>query len=289
MSRFEYHEPTSLAECVALAARFGDDGRFLAGGTDLLVQLQRGRVGPRHVIALHRVPGLTGIEVNGGIRMGACVTHRAIERAVAFAGSLQALTEGARVIGGQQVRNVATVGGNLVNASPAADLVPCLLALDATVVLLSQTGEREMPLEHFLVGPNETSRRPEELLARISIPAAAPHTATAFLKAGRRKATEISVVCVAACLTLDARRERCLHAQVALGAVAPTAVRARAAERMLEGAPLGLEALERAAALAGEACAPIDDVRASATFRRHLVRVLVRRALMRCVERARAA
>ncbi len=289
MSRFAYHEPTNLAEAVALAARFGAEGRFLAGGTDLLVQLQRGRLRPRHVIALHRVPGLTGIDVNGGIELGACVTPRAIEKTAAFAGSLRALVEGAEVIGGHQVRNVATVGGNLANASPAADLTPCLLVLDARVALLSQTGEREMPLEHFLVGPNETARGPEELLTRVSIPTPAPHTATAFLKAGRRKAMEISLVCVAARLTLDAGGERCLEARIALGAVAATTVRAHDAERLLEREPIGREAFERAAALAGEACAPIDDVRASARFRQHLVDVLVRRSLQRCAERARAA
>jgi carbon-monoxide dehydrogenase medium subunit len=272
-----------------LGARFGADGRFLAGGTDLLVQFRRGRLHVRHVIALHRVPGLRGIEAGGSIRLGACVTHRTIERTAALGGALRALIEGAEVIGGHQVRNVATVGGNLANASPAADLTPCLLALDASVALLSPDGEREMPLEGFLVGPNETARRPGELLARVSMPSPAPGTATAFLKAGRRKAMEISLVCVAARLTLDAGRERCLQARVALGAVAPTALRARAAERALEGAPAGPTAFARAAALAAAACAPIDDVRASARFRRHLVGVLVRRALQRCAERARAA
>jgi carbon-monoxide dehydrogenase medium subunit len=279
----------SLAEAVALAARFGADGRFLAGGTDLLVQVQRGRVSPRHVIALHRVPGLSGIDVDGGIALGACVTHRAIEKTRAFAGPLRAIVEGAEVIGGHQVRNVATVGGNLVNASPAADLTPCLLALDARVSLLSLAGERELPLERFLVGPNETARHPDELLTRVRVPSLPPHAATAFLKAGRRKAMEISVVCVAVRLTLDASRMRCLEGRIALGAVAPITVRAHSAERALVDQPVGVETFARAAEAAREACAPIDDVRASAQFRRHLVGVLVRRALERCAERARAA
>jgi carbon-monoxide dehydrogenase medium subunit len=289
VSRFDYHQPESLADAVDLAARFGGEASFLAGGTDLIVQIERGRVAPRHVIGLGRVPGLAGIEVNGRITLGARVTHRAIEQTPALAGSLRCLVEGAEVIGGHQVRNVATIGGNLVNASPAADLVPCLLALDGVVTLVGPGGEREVPIERFLLGPNRTARRPDELVTRVDLPALPPRAATAFLKAGRRRAMEISVVCVAARLDLDATLERCLEARVVLGAVAPTAVRAHAAERLLEGQPVGGEAFRRAAEAAQEACRPIDDVRASAGFRQHLVGVLVRRALDRCVERARGA
>ena len=289
MSRFDYHQPESLADAVDLAARFGGQASFLAGGTDLIVQIERGRVAPRHVIGLGRVPGLAGIEVNGRIALGARVTHRAIEQTPALAGPLRCLVEGAEVIGGHQVRNVATIGGNLVNASPAADLVPCLLALDGVVTLMGPGGEREIPIERFLLGPNRTARRPDELVTRVDLPALPPRAATAFLKAGRRRAMEISVVCVAARLDLDATLERCLEARVVLGAVAPTAVRAHAAERLLEGQPVGGEAFRRAAEAAQEACRPIDDVRASAGFRQHLVGVLVRRALDRCVERARRA
>jgi len=133
---FEYHEPTSLAEAVALGARFGDDGRFLAGGTDLIIQMHRGKLRPRHVVSLHRVSGLDAIDANGAVRMGALVTHRALERFPAFQGRLRALVEGAEVVGGHQVRNVGTVGGNIVNASPAADVVPVLLTLDASVTCL---------------------------------------------------------------------------------------------------------------------------------------------------------
>jgi carbon-monoxide dehydrogenase medium subunit len=157
------------------------------------------------------------------------------------------------------------------------------------VTLVGPGGEREIPIERFLLGPNRTARRPDELVTRVDLPALAPRAATAFLKAGRRRAMEISVVCVAARLALDATLERCLEARVVLGAVAPTAVRAHAAERLLEGQPVGGEAFRRAAEAAQEACRPIDDVRASAGFRQHLVGVLVRRALDRCVERARRA
>jgi carbon-monoxide dehydrogenase medium subunit len=288
VSDLAYHRPTSAAGAVALAARFGPDARFLAGGTDLIVQMTRGRLAPRHLIDLQDVPGLDAIAVDGAVALGAAVTHRAIETTAAFEGALRCLIEGAEVIGGHQVRNVGTVGGNLVNASPAADLNPCLLALDGHVTLLGPGGERTLAVGEFLRGPNETARRPDELLTRVTMPAVPPRSATAFLKAGRRRAMEISVVCVAARLTLDAAGERCVDARIALGAVAPTTVRARAAERLLDGRPATAETFREAARAAQAACAPIDDVRASAGFRRHLTAVLVRRALERCAERVRA-
>lgn len=289
MSRFDYHEPTNVAEAVDLAARHGDQARFLAGGTDLIVQIERGRAAPRHVIGLGRVPGLDGIAINGHVTLGARVTHRAIERTPAFAGALRGLIEGAEVIGGHQVRNVGTVGGNLVNASPAADLVPCLLALDASATLLGPNGERDVPLAQFLLGPNHTARRSDELVTRVRFPSLPTRAGTAFLKAGRRRAMEISVVCVAARIALDDRLERCVEARVVLGAVAPTSLRVTEAERALEGQPIDAASLARAGEAAQRACRPIDDVRASARFRQHLVGVLVRRAVERAAQRAREA
>ncbi len=287
--RFEYHEPTSLAEAVEQGAAFGADGRFLAGGTDLIIQMRRGAQRPRHVVSLHRVPGLDEIDVNGAVTLGALATHRALERHPGFRGRLRALVEGAQVVGGHQVRNVATVGGNIVNASPAADVVPVLLALDATVTCVGPRGERTLPLDGFLVGPGQTARHPGELLTTVRFPALPERAATAFLKAGRRKAMEISVVCVAARLALDENGERCAEARIALGAVAPTTLRARAAERALEGRAPTADVLREAGRLAAAECRPISDVRASARYRALLVEALVPRALARCLERIREA
>ena len=286
---FDYHEPASVREAVEIGARFGADGRFLAGGTDLLVQMRRGQVVPRHVVSLHRVPGLDAIATNGSIALGALVTHRRLERAAELRGALAALGEGAAVVGGHQIRNVATVGGNIVNASPAADLVPVLLALEAAVTVLSPAGERSLSLDTFASAPGVTARRPGELLTRVTCPSLPPQSATAFLKAGRRRAMEISLVCVAVRLTLDAARERCLEARIALGAVAPTALRARAAERSVEGRPLTEQVLAEAGRTAAGECQPISDVRASARYRGLLVATLVVRALARCRELIRGA
>jgi len=281
---FDYHEPSSVREAVDLGARFGADGSFLAGGTDLLVQMRRGQILPRHLVSLHRVPGLDAIELNGTLSIGALVTHRRLERTAEFRGALAALAEGARVVGGHQIRNVATVGGNIANASPAADVVPVLLALDAAVTVVGPDGERSLPLETFASAPGVTARRPGELLTRVGCPRLPPHSGTAFLKAGRRRAMEISLVCVAVRLTLDAGRERCLEARIALGAVAPTTVRAHAAERSLRGRPLTDQALAEAGRAAAAECRPITDVRASARYRALLVATLVPRALARCRE-----
>jgi len=286
---FIYHEPTSIAEAVALAARHREAARFLAGGTDLIIQMRRGQLAPRHVVSLHRVAGLDGIGVNGRIVLGAAVTHRALECFAGFQGALRALREGAEVVGGHQIRNVGTIGGNVVNASPAADVVPVLLALDADVTLIGPDGERTVPLAGFGTGPGQTVRRVDELLTRVSFAPLPDHSATAFLKAGRRRAMEISLVCVAARLTLGARGERCRDVRIALGAVGPTTLRARAAERLLEDQPLTSEALRRAGEVAAGESQPISDVRASARYRRLLVAALVPRVLARCRDRARGA
>ena len=287
MVTFDYHEPTSLREAIELGARFGGDARFLAGGTDLMVQIRRGRLNPRHVVSLQCVPGLDAIEVDGAVSLGARVTHRRIETTTDFQGSLRALVEGAEVVGGHQVRNVATVGGNIVNASPAADVVVVLLALDATLTCVGSAGERTLALDGFATAPGVTALGPSELLTRASFPRLARRSATAFLKAGRRRAMEISIVCVAARLTLDADLERCQDVRIALGAVAPTAMRARSAERYLEGRPLTDEVTREAGRIAATECRPIGDVRASARYRALLVATLVPRVLARCLERIR--
>lgn len=286
---FDYHEPTSLREAIELGARFGADGRFLAGGTDLLIQIRRGQLAPRHLVSLHRVPGLSALEVDSALSLGALVTHRQLERTAGLRGAWEALREGAEVVGGHQIRNVATVGGNVVNASPAADVVPVLLALDATVTCLSPAGERTLPLEGFASAPGVTARRPDELLTRVRMPALSANSGTAFLKAGRRRAMEISLVCVAVRLTLDAGHERCLDARIALGAVAPTTLRARAAELSLERRPLSDAVFAEAGRTAARECQPITDVRASARYRALLVAAMVPRALARCRERIRRA
>jgi len=282
---FAFHRPSSLAEAVALAGKHGAAARFLAGGTDLVIQIHRKRLAPEHLIDLTGLASLAGIaEEADGFVLGALTTHKTIERHRAFQGELSALTEAARVIGGHQIRNVGTVGGNIANASPAADLVPVLLVLDAEVALTGAAGVRRLALEQFLTGPNRTDRRLDEVLTEVRFRKLPPRSATAFIKAGRRRAMEISVVCVAARLSLDAER-RCRDVRLAFGAAAPKALRPETAERLLEGRPAAAASFREAGRLAAEASAPISDVRATDRYRRLLVAALVERALQACVSR----
>ena len=287
---FDLHRPSSLAEAVALATRLGPGARFIAGGTDVVIQVNRGKIAPAHLIDISLLPGLSGIaETTEGYTIGPLTTYRTIERHPGFQGPLSALVEAAAVVGGHQVRNIATVGGNIVNASPAADFVPPLLTLDAILVIAGPQGTRTLALRDFITGPGKTRLGAGELVTAVRFARLAANSSTAFLKEGRRKAMEISVVCVAASLTLDASGERCVAARLAIGAAGPTALRPEQAEASLAGQAAGLAGCRAAGQLAAAASSPSSDVRASADHRRHLVAVLVERALTRCAERIAGA
>lgn len=284
----EFFEPATIDEALALGSRFGEAGSFVAGGTDLVIQMRRGRRHPGALISLLKLEALQGIRTDGErIVLGALVTHREMERHPLFDGPLRAMVEAAQVIGGHQVRNVGTVGGNVCNASPAADLLPVLLTLDAQVHLRGAAGERSMPLAQFLRGPGRTARGAGELVTAVSFARPSQRTATAFIKFGRRRAMEISIVSVAAAVTVDARGD-CVQARLAVGAAAPTAIRLPAAEAILQGGASPRQ-VEEAARAAADAVSPLSDVRASAEYRRHLVRALVPRALAAAIERAKSA
>lgn len=280
---FTFHQSASLQEAVQLGARFAEHGRFIAGGTDLVIQINRKRVAPRHLVSLSGVPGLSGIDVSdAGIWVGALTTLKSIERFPLFCNEIGMLGEAARVVGGHQVRNIGTIGGNVVNASPAADTVAPLLALDATLDLVGESGQRTIELARFLKGPGKTDRRPDEVLTGIRFAPLPERTGTAFVKAGRRRAMEISVVCVAVRLSCTASGD-ISHAAIALGAAAPTTLRCTAAERMLIGHRPADELLRDASAAAAAESSPISDVRASTTYRLELIDALVERALHQCV------
>ncbi|GEP59246.1 dehydrogenase [Reyranella soli] len=279
------HRATSVRQAATMMAALGAGARFLAGGTDLLIQLRRGALACDHLIDIGRIAGLDGIAIEGdAVRIGALTLHHAVERHAGFAGPLRSLIEASRVVGGWQVRNMATIGGNVANASPAADLVPVLLSLDATVELTGADETRRLPLPQFLLGPRRTAARRDEVLTACHFVPPAGRHATAFLKAGRRKAMEISIVNVAALLAVD-DAGRCRSARIALGAVGPVAFRATDAETGLQGGPLSDEAFEEAGAAAAAASTPIADVRASAVYRRHLAARLTVKTLRLCRER----
>lgn len=283
---FDLHHPATVADAVDLARRLGPSARFIAGGTDLVIQINRKKAAPAHLIDISRLPGLAGIaETAEGFSLGALTTYRAIERHAAFQGPLSALVEAAGVVAGHQVRNIATIGGNIVNASPAADFVPPLLALDAELDIIGPDAGRSVVLRDFILGAGKTVLASDEVVSAIRFNRLPAHSATAFLKEGRRKAMEISIVCVAARLTLDASGTKCVSARLAVGAVGPKALQPQDAEAYLVGRPAERTHFQAAGRLAAQAATPISDVRASAEHRRHLVAVLVERALTRCLDR----
>lgn len=286
MKGYEYHGPQSIDEALALLTRFGSDARLLAGGTDLVISMRRGKIEPCHLIDLTRIAALREIAVDGEIALGALATHRDVEDSPSFAGALRAVAEAATVIGGHQIRNTGTVVGNIANASPAADTPPALLCFDPFIEVVGPSGIRQVALEDFLLGPGKTGLSPVEMIRRVRMPKPPPLTGSAFIKIGRRQAMEISIVCVAARVSLADDRRTCRQVRLALGAVAPTWVRAKEAERLLEGTDWSAAGLTQAAQLAVRAATPISDVRASAEYRRMVIGAIVPRALRMARDRA---
>jgi carbon-monoxide dehydrogenase medium subunit len=284
--RFDLVLPTSVDECVRLLAERGPEAKVVAGGTDLVPQLKGGMLRPPCVVDLSGVAPLRRLTRGeaGALRIGASVTARTLERDDAVRTSYPGLAESGGMIGSVQIRNLATVGGNLCNAAPSADLAPPLLALDAEAVIAGPRGERRVPLASFFVGVRRTVLAPDELLVELVVPAPGPRSGGSYRRHTPRRELDIAVVGVASQLTLS--DGVCAKARIALAAVAPIPLRATAAEQALEGRPVTPEQLERAATLAADAARPISDQRGSADFRRHLVRVLTRRTLRTALERA---
>ncbi|SHJ98452.1 carbon-monoxide dehydrogenase medium subunit [Shimia gijangensis] len=248
----------------------------LAGGTNLLVEIRSGKERPQRLVALDRIEGLAGIDINSEtITIGARATVGDLLRSTELAKAAPSLVKAAGVFAGQMVRNAGTIGGNIACASPAADLVPPLMSLDAQVTLQSSSGSRVVALDEYYQGYKQDVRRPDELVTQISMPRLPDQTHNRFYKLARRRGDAITVVGLAVTLTVS--DGVCRKARIAMGAVAPCVIRARNAEALLEGNVFDAAMIETAAAQAAAECAPIDDVRASAQYRRHCVRKLTRR------------
>ena len=291
MRAFEYHAPTTLDEALSLLQQHGEGARALAGGTDLVVQMKENATkfaAPSHIISLLRVPDLTGIEFseNDGLRIGAGASMMEVAQSPIILERYRAIAEGAALVGSYQTMNMATVGGNLCNAAPSADIAPPLLVFDAEAVIVGPSGRRSLPLEEFFFGPGKTALAADELLAEVRVPVMPAGTGSAYDRHTPRKQMDIAVVGVAAALTLAGGRIE--RARLALGAVAPMPIRAGRAEAQLEGETLSDEVLARATDAAVEECSPISDVRGSAEFRRHIVRVMTERMLGAAARRAQS-
>jgi CO/xanthine dehydrogenase FAD-binding subunit len=287
--RFDLNLPRSVDECLKILIEHGTDAKLVAGGTDLLPQLKNGLLKPVCVVDLSGLAALRTVRnANGdGLRLGAAVTARAIELDPHIRSTYPALAESGALVGSVQVRNLATIGGNLCNAAPSADMAPPLLALDAEAVIVGPKGQRRVPLASFFLGVRKTVLAVDELLLELIVPAPGPNSGGQYLRHTPRRELDIAVVGVASQLTVSGGI--CQKARIALASVAPTPVRATAAEAALVGQAVTPALIERAAVLAVDAAHPISDQRGSADFRRHLVRVLTQRTLTTALERARGA
>ena len=288
MRRFELAMPGSVEEVVRVLGERGPDAKLLAGGTDLLPQLKNSLLKPAWVIDLSGVAAVHTLarDDGRGLRIGAAVPARQLELDSHTRARYLSLAESAALVGSVQIRNLATLGGNLCNAAPSADMAPPLLALEAEAVIAGPKGQRRVPMTEFFLGVRRTVLAPDELLVELVVPDPGPHSGGSYMRHTPRRELDIAVVGVASQVTL--KDGACAKARIALAAVAPTPLRATAAEQSLEGQPLTAERIERAAELAVGAARPIDDQRGSAEYRRHLVRVLTRRTLTTALERARA-
>jgi len=289
MRRFEYFAPQSLAEAIALFGEKGNGGRALAGGTDLVPQMKEGTAKipmPSYVVSLRRLPELRGIEFSerDGLRVGAGVTMAELAESPLVLEGFRALADGAGLVGSVQTMNMATVGGNVCNAAPSADTAPALLVHEAVAVIAGPDGERELSLAEFWRGPNATALQPSELLRELRLPPPPANTGGIYVRRTPRKQMDIAVVGVAVLLTLAG--DRIERARVALGAVAPTPIRAPETQAILEGQTVSEPLFAKAAEAAAAEARPISDQRGSAEFRRHLVRVTTERCLREAARRA---
>jgi CO/xanthine dehydrogenase FAD-binding subunit len=284
-----YFEPSSTDEALTLLQEHqGID--VVAGGTDLVVGDRNGKreLGSA-LLAIHRLRELAGITArdDGGFRVGSLVTHAELEHDERIRERLSALADSAALVGSPATRNAGTLGGNLANASPAMETGSPLLCYDASVELTSREGARTIPLSEFLVGPGKTARASGELVTAADVPPLpSGEVGSAYVRLEYRQAMEIAVVGAAALVALDAGG-RIVEGRLALTAVAPVCLRVPDAERLLADQPADADVLRRAAAATADAAAPIDDVRASARYRRAMVPVIARRALELALRRAR--
>ena len=289
MKPFGYVAARDAKHAIALLAEHGAAAKILAGGTDLLVELKDAQHPPGVVVDISRVLDLKDISLtDDGLRIGALATHGEIMRSAVIRDLCPALVEAAHSIGAVQTRNLGTIGGNLMTCVPSMDSGPALIALEAQVTVAGPDGQRRMPLANLFVGPRKTSLACGELLVDIIIPKPNLGKPAAFQKFGLRKGQALALVNVAASLWVDRERTAFVAPQIALGAVAPTVIRAPRAEAFLEGKAITDEVMAEAGRIAATEAKPISDFRASADYRRDLIAVLVKRTLATAYARTTA-
>jgi carbon-monoxide dehydrogenase medium subunit len=309
MKKFDYFKPKTLDEALALLAQHGERAKLIAGGTDIIVMVKQKTMAPDILVSLQGIPGLDRIQYNGSLSIGPMVTHRAIEKSEVIQKNFSALADAVDYLGSVQIRNVATIGGNICTAAPSADTATPLLVFGTRVKIKSIKGERTLPMEDFFKGPGETALKAGEIVQELLIPKLLPNTGSAYHKLQRRLALDLPILGVSVLLSLDKNRVTCsdmlcttspistiLHrmeedeiiceeVRIALGVAAPIPMRALKAEALLRGKKLSDERLEEAAQMASQEAQPRDTLRGEAWYRKDMIKVLVKRMAMKSIER----
>ena len=280
---FSYYQPEDIPEACAILARYGAKAKVLAGGTDILTKMKQELLAPEVLVSLKKINGISGIDYipGKGVSIGAKATHNDLVDSPVLHERYLSVPEAAHAMANNQVRNLGTVGGNIVNAVPSADLPPILIALGATVKLAGTKGERILPLEDFFTGPSRTVIAEDEILTEILIPDQKT-TGSNYIKFGLRRSGSLAVVGVAVAVTVA--KGVIKDARITLGAVAPVPMRAKKAEETLRGKKATDDLLEEAGRCAAEECKPIADMRGSVEYRRDMIRGFTRRALRKAID-----
>ena len=279
---FEFYQPTTLQEASRLLREKGPGGRFLAGGTDLVIAMKEKGLLPNYIVDLKRLPGISGIRENldGSISLGALTTMYEMETSPLIKKKFHFLAQSAAEVGSIQIRNRATIGGNMCNATPSADTAPALIALGARAKISGAAGERSISLEEFFNGPGQTVLSPDEILTEIFIPRTPSGLVGEYIKFSPREMMDLAYVGVAVAYDFEPQKRTCAGVRIVLGAVAPTPIRAKRAEATVEGQVLNESLAENAGNIAAEEAKPISDVRSTADYRRAMVAAMTKRALL---------
>ena len=291
MRDFAYVAANTVSEAVTLLDEKGQAARILAGGTDLIVQVREARRDVDWMIDIKSIPEVNVLDYNAdtGLTLGAAVECYKIYAIDEICNAYPGLVDATKIIGGTAIQGRAAVGGNVCNASPAADCIPPLIVLNASCVIAGPNGERELPIEQFCTGPGQTAFENGEMLVSMKIPAPASNSSSFYLRFIPRNEMDIAVVGAGASVTLDDAKQTIVSARIALGAVAPTPLFAEGASALLAGREVSDAAIDEAVGAAQAIARPISDMRGTAEQRTHLVGVLTRRALNGAIQRIRDA
>jgi len=307
---FEYYKPLSIKEAIDLMGSL-DNAKYIAGGTDVMVLVRQKKLAPANLISLRNISDLSYIDTKNGLKIGGGVTHSEIVKNEFIRKHYSALSDATGKVGSKQIRNVATVGGNICNAAPSADSACPLLVLDANVVVVGKKGEREIPIDEFFMGPNKVALEAGEIVKGFHMPDFGANTGSAYIKHTRRQAMDLPMIGIAARVTikisgsevgckdafctidsisnvikrLEDEKLVCEDVRIAMGVVAPRPIRAKKAEAALKGKVISEALFEEIGEIAASESQPRDSIRGEAWYRREMVKVLTKRAILKSIDR----